>query len=64
MPKTTTAKLIQDVLALRFGENFFLDESLPGLDEIARIDIYLPGAAHGHGGWQPERPLAPRSAHR
>jgi aconitate decarboxylase len=33
-------------------------------DEIARIDIYLPGAAYGHGGWQPERPLAPRSAHR
>jgi aconitate decarboxylase len=28
-------------------------------DEIARIDIYLPGAAYGHGGWQPERRLAP-----
>jgi aconitate decarboxylase len=32
------------------------------LDEIVRIDIYLPEAAYGHGGWQPKRPLAPIGA--
>jgi aconitate decarboxylase len=31
-------------------------------DEIVRIDIYLPKAAYGLGGWQPERPLAPIGA--
>jgi len=31
-------------------------------DEIERIDIYMPEAAYGHGGWQAERPLAPIGA--
>jgi FMN reductase [NAD(P)H] len=31
------AQVIQDALALRFGEEFKVDETLPGLDEIARI---------------------------
>jgi nitroreductase/FMN reductase [NAD(P)H] len=31
------AQVIQDALALRFGEDFKVDETLPGLDEIARI---------------------------
>ena len=36
MSKSPT-QIIQDALALRFGENFKVDQSLSGLDEIARI---------------------------
>ena len=31
-------------------------------DQIDRIDIDMPEAAYGHGGWQAERPLAPIGA--
>jgi aconitate decarboxylase len=31
-------------------------------DDIDRIDIDMPEAAYGHGGWQAERPLAPIGA--
>jgi aconitate decarboxylase len=31
-------------------------------DDIDRIDIEMPEAAYGHGGWQAERPLAPIGA--
>jgi aconitate decarboxylase len=31
-------------------------------DDIDRIDIDMPQAAYGHGGWQAERPLAPIGA--
>ena len=31
-------------------------------DQIERIDIDMPQAAYGHGGWQAERPLAPIGA--
>ena len=31
-------------------------------DQIDRIDIDMPQAAYGHGGWQAERPLAPIGA--
>ncbi len=37
MTKTDAAKSIQDSLALRFGENFKVDETLSGLDELARL---------------------------
>jgi nitroreductase len=37
MTQIDLAKSIGDALAMRFGENFAVDESLPGLDEIARI---------------------------
>ncbi len=37
MTKHDPAKTIADALALRFGENFSIDESLPGFDELARI---------------------------
>jgi 2-methylcitrate dehydratase PrpD len=31
-------------------------------DQVERIDIDMPEAAYGHGGWQAERPLAPIGA--
>jgi 2-methylcitrate dehydratase PrpD len=31
-------------------------------DQVDRIDIDMPQAAYGHGGWQAERPLAPIGA--
>lgn len=37
MQKSETAKTIHDALALRFGENLPVDESLAGIEEIARI---------------------------
>ena len=37
MAKAHSVKSIRDALAQRFGEDFAVDESLPGLDEIARI---------------------------
>jgi 2-methylcitrate dehydratase PrpD len=32
------------------------------VDDIKQIDIDMPEAAYGHGGWQAERPLAPIGA--
>jgi nitroreductase len=37
MPDSDTAKSVHDSLALRFGEDFSVDDTLPNLDEIARI---------------------------
>jgi nitroreductase/FMN reductase [NAD(P)H] len=37
MSKSQTDKVIQDALAMRFGETFSVDDSLANLDEIARI---------------------------
>ena len=37
MSSPVAAKAIEDALALRFGESFFVDPALPNLDEIARI---------------------------
>src|SRR6266481_1665706 len=42
---------IAAALALRAAGGFTADQ-------IDRIDIDMPEAAHGHGGWQAERPLA------
>lgn len=37
MSNPAAAKVIEDALALRFGESFSVDPSLPNLDEIARM---------------------------
>jgi FMN reductase [NAD(P)H] len=37
VPAKTTARLIEDALAERFGETCAVDSELPGLDELARI---------------------------
>ena len=37
MSNQALAKTVQDALAERFGERLAVDESLPGLDELARI---------------------------
>jgi nitroreductase/FMN reductase [NAD(P)H] len=37
MTKTDAAKAVQDAFAVRFGEKLVVDETLSGLDEIARI---------------------------
>ena len=37
MTDPKAAKIARDALALRFGEDFSIDEPLQGLDEIARI---------------------------
>jgi nitroreductase len=36
-PMAEAAKIIQDALLKRFGERFTVDETLPGLDELARL---------------------------
>jgi len=37
MTQQNSADIIREALALRFGESFAIDETLPGIDEIARI---------------------------